>query len=77
MAVFSIGRVISQLLQAPARHRLRGPFVLASSNHIEIVGDLPIGPIRIKIMNLNPSCRFKILQSAKGRQCVVSHSKVV
>ena len=54
---FSFRRVILQLIQAPARHRLRGPFLLAGANHIKIMSDLPVCLIRIKVTNLNPQGR--------------------
>ncbi|MBS29147.1 MAG: hypothetical protein CL566_09550 [Alphaproteobacteria bacterium] len=75
MAAFSFSRVIRELIQAPARHPLRGPFVLASSNHIKVVGDLPVYLIWVEVANPHPSGRFEILQSAQSCQCIVSNRK--
>ena len=51
--------------KASARHRLRGPFLLASLDHIKVVGDLSVDLVRIEISHFHPSGRFKILQLAQ------------
>ena len=56
-------------------HPVRGPFVLASPNDIKVVSDLSVYLIRIRVTNLKPSCRFKILQTLQSCQCIVRHSE--
>jgi hypothetical protein len=37
--------------------------------------DLSVDLVRIKISHLNPSDRFKVLQTSQSSQCVVSDCK--